>query len=116
MRHKQLTTVNRVFREWTHGVNFTLMLGKTQVGALVSVHASQEERHFVGSGHRLHRRFVQGVHGLEERGLVIHHPEKLGQYNNLGEIFEVTSAGLGVNCPAPTGGRLSGGACRVPDR
>lgn len=86
--------MNKQFRAWTRGVSFTLTLGKTQVGALVSIAESAKGREWVGWRHPLHSRFVQGARALSERGLVRHYdPGPAWDKKTIGEIYVITEEG-----------------------
>lgn len=65
--------VNPKFRAWTRGTSFTLAMGKTQVALLVAVAVSREA--FIGLGHPMLRHFIPAIRGLEDRGLIMDHPD-----------------------------------------
>lgn len=69
--------IDQRFRQWTRGVSFTLAMGRGQVAALVALHASKGLPSdlglpHIGFNHPRLRQWVVSVHGLGDRGLVLH--------------------------------------------
>lgn len=85
--------VNNLFRENTTGISFFLALGKTQTTALVLCDLAREHNE-VGFA-SAYSRWVPGIHGCRQKGLVEHHPEVLkdGQRPSWAEIYTFTRAG-----------------------
>lgn len=93
---------NEQLRQHVTRVGFDLTLGKTHVAALVLLDDAIRRKNWVAGRNRdpAFRFHVTGVHGLEDRGLVVHHyDERYGSKGRLhakdepGRHFTITKAG-----------------------
>lgn len=91
---------NTALRDHATRVGFDLSLAKTQIAALVLLNESLRQRRYIHSNHvteRSMRRtfayFATGMHGCEERGLVLHHYRPDKRDDGLKWHFTITKAG-----------------------
>lgn len=91
------SALNGALRAHVTRVGFDLTLGKTHIAALVYLNESIRQRRYIRTGGDQRRfgfsHFATGIHGCEDRGLVIHHwrPEKKNE--GLKWHYTITKAG-----------------------
>lgn len=94
------TVPNEQLRQHVTRVGFDLTLGKTHVAALVMLDVSIRSKQWMSSRGPMFRMLVPALHGLEDRGLVVHHYDD--RYSSRGRLhakdeprrhFTITKAG-----------------------
>lgn len=95
-----MSETNDLLRSHVTRVGFDLSLGKTHIAALVMLNESIKQRRYIsdrGITDRAVRRafthFASGMHGCEERGLVIHHYNPARRNGGLKWHYTITKAG-----------------------
>lgn len=91
---------NELLRQHVTRVGFDLNLGKTHVAALVFIETAIREKRWIDSRGPVFRLVIPGLHGLEDRGLVVHHYDsrygskgKWRDRDHPGRHYTVTRAG-----------------------
>lgn len=90
---------NEALRAHVTRVGFDLTLGKTHIAALVLLNESLRRNDWISTQvasvgyRRTFSLFVPGVHGLQDRGLVIHNRPERGSRKRLRQIWVITKAG-----------------------
>lgn len=90
---------NDLLRAHVTRVGFDLSLGKTHIAALVYLNECIKQRRYIQSNHasqwsrRAFANFATGMHGCQDRGLVIHHWNPKHKNDGLKWHYTITKAG-----------------------
>lgn len=90
---------NDLLRQHVTRVGFDLSLGKTHIAALVYLNECLAQKRYIASHHseqwarRAFSHFASGMHGCEDRGLVLHHWRADKKDAGLKWHFTITKAG-----------------------
>lgn len=94
-----MNETNALLREHVTRVGFDLTLGKTHIAALVYLNESITQKRYINSNkserwaQRAFAHFASGMHGCEDRGLVIHHYRSDKRDDGLRWHYTITKAG-----------------------